>query len=222
MAFHMCPQTSIVTPNKQKRNSLHRLSLSLSRHSPIHPFSSIAGMAKTHAAAAAVLAAVLLATVCSASAQMPAAAPGPAVDECLNNLLNVSDCLTYVEAGSNLTAPEKPCCGELASLVDNHPICLCDLLSKGSSYGFNIDVNRALKLPSVCNVVTPPLSTCAAVGIPVGAPMASEGPSGMTPGSLPPSAIAASPTPGNTGGRASWSTLLLVTSVGAAILPVFF
>ncbi|XP_048136035.1 non-specific lipid transfer protein GPI-anchored 12-like isoform X2 [Rhodamnia argentea] len=161
MAFHMCPQTSIVTPNKQKRNSLHRLSLSLSRHSPIHPFSSIAGMAKTHAAAAAVLAAVLLATVCSASAQMPAAAPGPAVDECLNNLLNVSDCLTYVEAGSNLTAPEKPCCGELASLVDNHPICLCDLLSKGSSYGFNIDVNRALKLPSVCNVVTPPLSTCA-------------------------------------------------------------
>lgn len=119
-------------------------------------------MAKTqHAAAAAVLVAVLLATVCGASAQMPAAAPGPAVDECLNNLMNLSDCLTYVEEGSKLTAPQKPCCGELASLVDNNPICLCELLSKADSFGFKIDLNRALKLPSVCNVATPPLSTCA-------------------------------------------------------------
>ncbi|XP_030445939.2 non-specific lipid transfer protein GPI-anchored 2-like [Syzygium oleosum] len=188
-------------------------------------------MAKTHAAAAAaaVLAAVLLlATVCGASAQMPAAAPGPAAalgpaaDECLNNLANLTECLSYVEEGSKLTAPEKPCCGELASLVDNYPICLCELLSKADSYGIKIDVNRALKLPSICHVTTPPVSTCAEAGYPVGAPMASEGPSGTTPGSLPPSTAASSPTPGNTGNRASRSALLLVAGVGAAILPVFF
>ncbi|KAI3419052.1 AAI domain-containing protein [Psidium guajava] len=180
-------------------------------------------MAKTqHAAAAAVLVAVLLATVCGASAQMPAAAPGPAVDECLNNLMNLSDCLTYVEEGSKLTAPQKPCCGELASLVDNNPICLCELLSKADSFGFKIDLNRALKLPSVCNVATPPLSTCAEVGIPVGAPTAGEGPSSMTPGSLPPSTAASSPTPGNTGDRASRGMLLLVAGVGAAIFAAFF
>ncbi|KAI6685391.1 hypothetical protein NL676_031304 [Syzygium grande] len=176
-------------------------------------------MAKTHAAAAAaVLAAVLLATVCGSSAQMPAAAPGPAVDECINNLANLTDCLSYVEEGSKLTAPKKPCCGELASLVDNYPICLCELLSKADSFGIKIDINRALKLPSVCNVATPPVSMCAAAGYPVGAPMASEG----APGSPPPSTAASSPTPGNTGDRASRSALLLVTGVGAAILPVFF
>ncbi|KAF8039685.1 hypothetical protein BT93_B2025 [Corymbia citriodora subsp. variegata] len=178
-------------------------------------------MAKTHAVAA-VLAAVLLATVCGASAQMPAAAPGPAVDQCLNNLMNLSDCLSYVQDGSKLTAPEKPCCGELAGLVDSNPVCLCELLSKADSFGIKIDVNRALKLPSICNVATPPLSTCAEVGIPVGVPMASEGPSGMPTGSPAPSAVAASPTPGNTGDRASRNALLLVASIGAAVLSAFF
>lgn len=126
-------------------------------------------MAKTHAAAA-VLAAVLLATVCGASAQMPAAAPGPAVDECLDKVANLTGCLSYVEEGSKLTAPEKPCCGELASLVDNAPICLCELLSKADSFGIKIDVNRALKLPSVCNVATPPVSVCAGASPDLSAP----------------------------------------------------
>lgn len=178
-------------------------------------------MAKTRAVAA-VLAAVLLATVCGASAQMPAAAPGPAADECLSNLLNLTDCLSYVTSGSKLTAPEKPCCGELAGLLDSHPICLCELLSKASSFGISIDVNRAIKLPSVCNVATPPLSTCAAVGVPVGVPAgAPVGVPGTAPGSLAPTAGASSPTPGNTGNRASENALLLAAGVGAAILQAF-
>lgn len=87
----------------------------------------------------------------------PAPPPGP---DCFTILLNLSDCLTYVQPGSNLTKPDKPCCPELSSLVDSSPFCLCKLLGDPESTGFNIDINRALKLPSVCAVSTPPVSLC--------------------------------------------------------------
>lgn len=114
-------------------------------------------------------------------AQSPAPAPGP---DCVTALTNSADCLTYVQAGSNLSAPDKACCPEIASLVDNYPICLCELLGgAASSYGIMIDTARALKLPSICNVTTPPVSTCAVLGIPIASPMSPS----MAPGSEYPS-----------------------------------
>nr|ACM78615.1 non-specific lipid-transfer protein-like protein [Tamarix hispida] len=137
-------------------------------------------------------------------------APGPAVDSgganhCITALTNMSDCLSYAEKGSNLTKPDKPCCPELAGLVDSNPICLCELLGKGSSYGLQIDLNRALKLPETCKVDTPPISMCSTVGIPVGAPtLSTEGPTGAmsessAPGMSPTGGIAASPTSSKNG-----------------------
>ncbi|CAI0452276.1 unnamed protein product [Linum tenue] len=91
-------------------------------------------------------------------------APAPAVD-CMTQLFNLSDCLSYVTTGSNLTKPDKPCCPELAGLVDSNPICLCTLLTlNASDYGFDIDRTRAFGLPSVCSVSTPPVSLCPAMG----------------------------------------------------------
>ncbi|XP_030522692.1 non-specific lipid transfer protein GPI-anchored 12 isoform X3 [Rhodamnia argentea] len=116
-----------------------------------------------------IVAASLLAASCEVSSQAPA--PGPSAD-CSNSLLNMSDCLTYVEAGSNVTAPDEKCCPELAGMVENSPACLCQLIGKNNSFGIDIDVNRALRLPSACDVVTPPASLCAAVGVPI----SSEGP----------------------------------------------
>ncbi|CAN1195846.1 Non-specific lipid transfer protein GPI-anchored 2 [Linum perenne] len=105
----------------------------------------------------------------------PAPAPAPGVD-CFTQLLNLSDCLTYVESGSNLTKPDKPCCPELAGLVESNPICLCQLLTvNASSYGFDIDKKRAFGLPSVCSVSTPPVSLCSLInGSPAGAPSPSQ------------------------------------------------
>ncbi|XP_030522693.1 non-specific lipid transfer protein GPI-anchored 2 isoform X4 [Rhodamnia argentea] len=105
-----------------------------------------------------IVAASLLAASCEVSSQAPA--PGPSAD-CSNSLLNMSDCLTYVEAGSNVTAPDEKCCPELAGMVENSPACLCQLIGKNNSFGIDIDVNRALRLPSACDVVTPPASLCA-------------------------------------------------------------
>ncbi|CAL5425639.1 unnamed protein product [Camellia sinensis] len=127
-------------------------------------------------------AAFLLAMV---AAQAPAAAPEPAAGapgpggamDCMTSLANMSDCLTYVQAGSNLTKPDKACCPELAGLVESNPICLCQLLGNTSAtIGIQIELNKALNLPTVCAVQTPPISTCAAVGYAVPGPMSSEAP----------------------------------------------
>jgi hypothetical protein len=129
----------------------------------------------------AVLAALLLllsttmTTMCGAGAaqhvSMPpstataAAAPAPAAAmdaACLNSLLNMSDCLPYVQAGSATARPDAACCPELAGMVGSNPLCLCELLSGAAdSYGIAVDYSRALALPGVCRVETPPVSTCA-------------------------------------------------------------
>ncbi|EEF40736.1 non-specific lipid transfer protein GPI-anchored 2 [Ricinus communis] len=181
--------------------------------------------------AAAIWAAIILSsTLCMVSAQAPASAPapfsgmgpsvpemplgpsapGPATNDCLTPLLNMSDCLSYVTESSNVTVPDKNCCPELAGLLDGNPICLCQLLGNSNlteSYGFKIDVNRALKLPSICRVSTPPVSLCSVAGYPVPGPIASEAsPSPMdnqTPGVAPPEGLASSPSTGNNGNGAS-------------------
>ncbi|QCD78801.1 hypothetical protein DEO72_LG1g2437 [Vigna unguiculata] len=132
---------------------------------------------------------------CAASAPSPApetaAAPTPGVDSCFMALTNMSDCLTFVEEGSNLTKPDTGCCPGLAGLIDSNPICLCDLLGKPDAIGIKIDLNRALKLPSICNVSTPPVSACSAVGVPVSLPPS------ISDGSLPPSIAPEAGSPSN-------------------------
>ncbi|XXG50807.1 hypothetical protein AAC387_Pa02g4731 [Persea americana] len=111
-------------------------------------------------------------------------APAPSSD-CLNALANMSACLTYVMAGSNQTVPDEGCCPALAGLVESNPICLCELFGESNSFGIDLDMAKAVNLPSVCKISTPPLSTCALLGIPVGAPGISQiapvmSPSGQT------------------------------------------
>ncbi|KAK7401111.1 hypothetical protein VNO78_12425 [Psophocarpus tetragonolobus] len=139
---------------------------------------------------------VLTLSCCAMSASSPmsgpAMAPAPESNECFMALTNMSACLTYVITGSNLTQPEKGCCPELAGLVESNPICLCQLLGNSESIGIQIDMNKALKLPSVCEVSTPPVSACSAVGIPVSSPPSmSNMPPSMAPGDSTPSNDAA-------------------------------
>lgn len=91
---------------------------------------------------------------------VPAAAPGPAVD-CPTALLGMSDCLSFVTKGSNETKPDPACCPELSGLLDNQPICLCLLLGDTeATFGIQIDLSKALTLPSTCGLKIPSLSMC--------------------------------------------------------------
>ncbi|MBA0790630.1 hypothetical protein Gohar_015266 [Gossypium harknessii] len=118
-----------------------------------------------------VVATIFVLTFCRvATGQEPAAVGlGPSAEaptaDCFTNLLNLSDCLTFVEAGSNLTKPVKACCPELAGLVESSPQCLCNLLGKNATavVGMDIDMKRALNLPTVCNVSTPPVTLCSGI-----------------------------------------------------------
>jgi hypothetical protein len=100
------------------------------------------------------------------SAPAPVAeAPAPAATispECMDAVLNMSDCLPYVESGSTTKNPDKACCPELDGLLQSHPVCLCQLLAGGGeSYGVSVDYKRAMALPGVCKLNAPPLSACA-------------------------------------------------------------
>lgn len=88
------------------------------------------------------------------------AAPSPGSDDCFSSLINLSDCLTFVEEGSNLTKPDKGCCPEFSKLSNTQPVCLCQLLGDPNKIGIPIDTKKALKLPSACGVNTPPVSLC--------------------------------------------------------------
>ncbi|KAF6985237.1 hypothetical protein CFC21_003133 [Triticum aestivum] len=172
------------------------------------------------------------------SAPPKAAAPGPAAGlsaACLNSLLNMTDCLPYVQAGSKARAPDKPCCPELAGMVGSNPVCLCELLSGAAdSLGIAVDYARALALPGVCRVATPPLSTCAAMGYnvrlgPSPAP-APGSPSPMSPGDSPqypagPSPFAsppASPKPSHAARSIHAAGVLVALAASFAVGIVFF
>ncbi|KAL2510957.1 Non-specific lipid transfer protein GPI-anchored 2 [Abeliophyllum distichum] len=122
----------------------------------------------------------------------PSTAPSPDSD-CFNALLNLSDCLTFVETGSNLSKPDKGCCPEFNNLLNTQPVCLCQLLGDPSKIGFSIDTKKALKLPSACGVNTPSVSLCAVIGVPVGVLAPSESPSSLN------GPAAAKSSPGNDG-----------------------
>lgn len=129
-----------------------------------------------------------------------APAPTTGTNDCLMPLSNMTDCLSYVQMPSNATVPDKNCCPELAGLIDSNPICLCELLSNSSlteSFGIKIDVSRALKLPSICRIQTPPVSLCSDAGYPVPGPIASDAPQSVSPGVQPPQGLPSSPSAGN-------------------------
>ncbi|KAM3404850.1 hypothetical protein ACQJBY_007757 [Aegilops geniculata] len=174
----------------------------------------------------------------SAPPKAAAAAPGPAAGlsaACLNSLLNMTDCLPYVQAGSKARAPDKPCCPELAGMVGSNPVCLCELLSGAAdSLGIAVDYARTLALPGVCRVSTPPISTCAAMGYnvrlgPSPAP-APGSPSPMSPGGSPqypagPSPFASppeAPKPSHAARRFHAAGVLVALAASFAVGMAFF
>lgn len=114
---------------------------------------------RLHTAVAAVAVAVVVAMGMAAAQMSPAGGISPA---CMDAVLNMSDCLTYVMNGSTARKPDEPCCPELAGLLESKPVCLCQLLAGGaSSYDISVDYKRAMALPGICGLAAPPVTACA-------------------------------------------------------------
>ncbi|CAL9234450.1 unnamed protein product [Arabidopsis halleri] len=107
----------------------------------------------------------------------PVAADGPSSPaNCLVSMLNVSDCFSYVQVGSNEIKPEAACCPELAGMVQSSPECVCNLLGGGASprFGVKLDKQRAEQLSTICGVKAPSPSLCSVLGFPTISPAGSE------------------------------------------------
>ncbi|CAH2065525.1 unnamed protein product [Thlaspi arvense] len=187
----------------------------------------------------AVIAAILIAVsltghVSAQIAPSPSSGTSGAAD-CMPNLLNMTDCLSYVTVGSggDPAKPDKACCPELAGLVDSSPQCLCYLLAgdMAAQYGIKIDKAKALKLPGVCGVVTPDPSLCSLFGVPVGAPEAmgnEEASPALAPtsGAESPGRFASGPSAGRTSDAPSsapyYLFLNLIISPVALALYIYF
>ncbi|XP_057473613.1 non-specific lipid transfer protein GPI-anchored 12-like isoform X2 [Actinidia eriantha] len=142
----------------------------------------------------------------------PVAAPEPSPLDCKSYLLDVSDCLSYVEADSNATEPERGCCPELAGLVETHPICLCQFLTNNPRFGIQISLSKALNLPAACGLITTPSTTlCSGAGYAIGVSMPSEAPG-----------LAGSPASENNDSGASSIAVSQILSLFLVCLPIPF
>ncbi|XP_072989950.1 non-specific lipid transfer protein GPI-anchored 31-like [Typha latifolia] len=98
-------------------------------------------------------------------------APSPTLD-CSSTLFNLADCLSFVQQGSKVAKPEGGCCSGLKKVVKEDVSCLCDAFQGSQTYGINLNITKALSLPSACGVSTPPFSKCniSGAGMPAAAP----------------------------------------------------
>uniref|UniRef100_A0A0D9YGE2 Bifunctional inhibitor/plant lipid transfer protein/seed storage helical domain-containing protein n=1 Tax=Oryza glumipatula TaxID=40148 RepID=A0A0D9YGE2_9ORYZ len=178
---------------------------------------------RLHTAVAAVAVAVAVAMGMAAAQMSPAGAPAPAggiSPACMDAVLNMSDCLTYVMNGSTARKPDEPCCPELAGLLESKPVCLCQLLAGGaSSYDISVDYKRAMALPGICGLAAPPVTACALLGVPVpmapsASPMAGLGPS--TEPQMPEKSPSASPSESSNHAPGRFTALAAVVLAVAA------
>ncbi|CAN6484744.1 unnamed protein product [Victoria cruziana] len=87
--------------------------------------------------------------------------PTPSSD-CSSVLLDMSDCLSYVQNGSKESKPQGACCQGLEKVIKKNATCLCEVLKDSGSFGIAINLTRATELPAACKVDVPPaLKTCA-------------------------------------------------------------
>lgn len=95
------------------------------------------------------------------SAAAAAAAPAPAAAaaaDCSSALLNLADCLTFVEEGSKVVKPQGQCCPGLKKVLKGEVSCLCQAFR--TDYGIKLNMTKALTLQAACGFKSPPFSKC--------------------------------------------------------------
>ncbi|XP_068664237.1 non-specific lipid transfer protein GPI-anchored 29-like [Aristolochia californica] len=166
-------------------------------------------------------------------------APAPASQDCQTLAVNdLISCLDYVQPNSTAKAPAKDCCTGINEIFNSDPLCLCQLLLNSSSLGLEFNKTRALALPTVCKLNTPPVSICYTLLPPASAPLGAESPEsggvaggpttgGVVPGSGTSSPtgvtpIAAPPAEKSEGGtRLKHSASVILTGLSGAMIAIF-
>ncbi|KAF8411502.1 hypothetical protein HHK36_004054 [Tetracentron sinense] len=137
-----------------------------------------------------------------------ATSPAPAVD-CSTLIFNMADCLSFVSSGSSEAKPQGSCCSGLKTVLKADAECLCEAFKNSAQLGVELNVSKALSLPTACGVSAPPFSNCGlsvspGAAAPVDPPKSSSPKSAPSPKSHKSSAPVLPPsTPASTGGTTS-------------------
>ncbi|KAH9697977.1 non-specific lipid-transfer protein-like protein [Citrus sinensis] len=141
-----------------------------------------------------------------------AAVPSPAASvDCSTLVLNMADCLSFVQAGSTVTKPQGSCCSGLKTVLKADAECLCEAFRSSASLGVTLNVTKAQTLPSLCKVSAPSATNCALSLSPAGAPTIGSGLS-PTAAAAPTDSVAANeqapaPAPGISGSSMTFNSL---------------
>ncbi|WZZ64705.1 hypothetical protein YC2023_076075 [Brassica napus] len=81
-------------------------------------------------------------------------------EECTNQLIVLSPCLTYV--GGNAKAPTKDCCGGFGQVITQSQKCVCILVKDKDdpNLGLKFNASLAAHLPTACHITAPNITKC--------------------------------------------------------------
>ncbi|KAH9316515.1 hypothetical protein KI387_025142, partial [Taxus chinensis] len=111
---------------------------------------------------------MLLCALVLLSSQVVAAADNE--DTCINSIV---PCAPYLNA---TTKPPSNCCEPLLNVISTQQQCLCNLLTSDVISQFNVNITKALEIPTLCGAKNVSTDTCTK-GTTVGTPPASGTPS---------------------------------------------
>ncbi|KAB1199822.1 hypothetical protein CJ030_MR7G012509 [Morella rubra] len=70
------------------------------------------------------------------------------------------DCVSYLTDDSKRTTPEASCCSGFETVLGTDFNCMCEAIKTIAAAGIDFNAERAMALPSACNVSVPPLTSC--------------------------------------------------------------
>lgn len=81
----------------------------------------------------------------------------PPSEDCNSVLMDMFDCLSFVENGSTVPRPSTSCCNGFKKVLRNSPQCICEAFynQNGSGLPIPIDMKKVMALPAACKATGP-------------------------------------------------------------------
>ncbi|XP_048332337.1 non-specific lipid transfer protein GPI-anchored 11-like [Ziziphus jujuba] len=95
--------------------------------------------------------------------QAPSMAPSK---DCSVVIYDMADCVPYLSDGSKKTKPDHSCCSGFETVIETSADCICEALKKSGQMGIQLNLTRAIALPSACGVSASPLKNCHLPNVP--------------------------------------------------------
>ncbi|KAJ0025611.1 hypothetical protein Pint_08305 [Pistacia integerrima] len=158
----------------------------------------------------------------------PAPAPSSKTD-CSSIIYKMADCIPFLSKGGKDMKPDSSCCTGFKSVLKVNADCICEALKSSASLGIDLNMTKAVTLPSACGVSSPPISKCGVPSPPGGAPVKppsipkpSPGPPKKTPTPSPSEPSGQTPAPAPSAHSGSYSTFASFKVIIISAVVAFF